>query len=67
MAALGDKVSANILAQTAQVPSIPWSGGGITAELNEEGFIPKEVFDSACVFNVEGILFGVRVKVSVRV
>ena len=26
MAALGDKVSANILAQTAQVPSIPWSG-----------------------------------------
>ena len=54
MAALGDKVSANILAQTALVPSIPWSGGGITAELNEEGVIPKEIFDSACVFDVEG-------------
>ena len=54
MAALGDKVSANILAQTALVPSIPWSGGGITAELNSEGVIPKEIFDSACVFNVEG-------------
>jgi acetyl-CoA carboxylase / biotin carboxylase 1 len=54
MAALGDKVSANILAQTALVPSIPWSGGGITAELNDEGVIPKEIFDSACVFNVEG-------------
>lgn len=54
MAALGDKVSANILAQTALVPSIPWSGGGITAELNSEGVIPKDVFDSACVFNVEG-------------
>lgn len=54
MAALGDKVSANILAQTALVPSIPWSGGGITAELNEEGVIPKDVFDSACVFDVEG-------------
>ena len=54
MAALGDKVSANILAQTAEVPSIPWSGGGIKAELNEEGVIPKEIFDSACVFDVEG-------------
>jgi biotin carboxylase len=54
MAALGDKVSANILAQTAEVPSIPWSGGGIKAELNDEGVIPKDVFDSACVFDVEG-------------
>ena len=36
MAALGDKVSANILAQTAKVPSIPWSGQGIECELNEE-------------------------------
>lgn len=54
MAALGDKVSANILAQTAEVPSIPWSGGGIKAELNSEGVIPKEIFDSACVFDVEG-------------
>jgi len=54
MAALGDKVSANILAQTAEVPSIPWSGGGIKALLNDEGVIPKDVFDSACVFDVEG-------------
>lgn len=49
MAALGDKVSANILAQTAKVPSIPWSGQGIECELNEEGQIPKEVFNQACV------------------
>ena len=41
MAALGDKVSANILAQTADVPSIPWSGGGIKSGLNAEGVIPK--------------------------
>ena len=53
MAALGDKVSANILAQTAQVPSIPWSGDGITSELNDDGVIPPEVFNSACIFNVE--------------
>jgi acetyl-CoA carboxylase/biotin carboxylase 1 len=53
MAALGDKVSANILAQTALVPSIPWSGEGITSALNEEGVIPQEIFNKACIFNVE--------------
>jgi acetyl-CoA carboxylase/biotin carboxylase 1 len=53
MAALGDKVSANILAQTAEVPSIPWSGGGITSGLNEEGVIPEDVFKSACIFTAD--------------
>eukprot|EP01033_Poteriospumella_lacustris_P003046 gene3046-2231_t len=53
MAALGDKVSANILAQTAKVPSIPWSGDGIECPLNEEGVIPEEIFKKACVFNAE--------------
>jgi acetyl-CoA carboxylase/biotin carboxylase 1 len=53
MAALGDKVSANILAQTAQVPSIPWSGGGLTSGLNEEGVIPPDVFKKACIFTVD--------------
>lgn len=43
MAALGDKIAANILAQTANVPSIPWSGDGLKAQLNEEGSIPEEV------------------------
>ena len=56
MAALGDKVSANILAQTAEVPSIPWSGGGITSALNSEGVIPQDVFDKACVFTVDQAL-----------
>jgi acetyl-CoA carboxylase/biotin carboxylase 1 len=45
MAALGDKVSANILAQTAKVPSIPWSGEGIECALNAEGVIPQEIFN----------------------
>jgi len=53
MAALGDKVSANILAQTAKVPSIPWSGQGIEAGLDANGQIPKDVFDKACVFTPE--------------
>jgi acetyl-CoA carboxylase / biotin carboxylase 1 len=53
MAALGDKVSANILAQTAKVPSIPWSGDGIESGLNSDGVIPQDIFDKACVFDVE--------------
>ena len=61
MAALGDKVSANILAQSADVPSIPWSGGGdgkepipvIKSGLNADGVIPQDIFNKACVFSVE--------------
>jgi acetyl-CoA carboxylase/biotin carboxylase 1 len=53
MSALGDKISANILAQSAGVPSIPWSGDGITSKLNDEGVVPKEDFDAACIFSVE--------------
>ena len=41
MAALGDKIAANILAQTAQVPSIPWSGDGLTCQLTEEKMTPS--------------------------
>jgi len=60
MAVLGDKIAANILAQTAEVPSIPWSGsfggpedGPLVAELNDEGVIPDEIFNKAMVTTVE--------------
>ncbi|GKY96267.1 hypothetical protein MPSEU_000586300 [Mayamaea pseudoterrestris] len=60
MSVLGDKIAANILAQTAQVPSIPWSGsyggpndGPLQAELNEEGTIPQEIFEKATCRSVE--------------
>ena len=53
MAALGDKIAANILAQTAGVASIPWSGDGLTAKLDETGAIPKETFDAAMVPTAE--------------
>mgnify|MGYP005845589223 CR=1 FL=1 len=60
MSVLGDKIAANILAQTAKVPSIPWSGsfggendGPLEAVLTDEGTIPKETFDKATCHNVE--------------
>ncbi|CAK9103922.1 unnamed protein product [Durusdinium trenchii] len=53
MSVLGDKIAAGILAQTAGVPSIPWSGDGLTAELTAEGTIPEETFKKACLTSVQ--------------
>ncbi|KAL7542231.1 hypothetical protein ACHAXR_013354, partial [Thalassiosira sp. AJA248-18] len=60
MSVLGDKIAANILAQTAKVPSIPWSGsfggpddGPLQANLNAEGTIPSEIFEQGTTRNVE--------------
>ena len=49
MSVLGDKIAANILAQTAKVPSIPWSGDGLTAELTSDGRVPEDTFNKAMV------------------
>eukprot|EP00930_Biecheleria_cincta_P026767 TRINITY_DN18824_c0_g4_i1.p1 TRINITY_DN18824_c0_g4~~TRINITY_DN18824_c0_g4_i1.p1 ORF type:complete len:2184 (-),score=502.75 TRINITY_DN18824_c0_g4_i1:163-6714(-) len=49
MSVLGDKIAAGILAQTAGVPSIPWSGDGLKAELTADGTIPSKTFDRACL------------------
>ena len=60
MSVLGDKIAANILAQTAKVPSIPWSGsfggpddGPLQANLNAEGTIPTEIFEKGTTRTVE--------------
>lgn len=37
------------------MPSIPWSGDGLTAELTAEGTIPEEVFNKAMVTTVEEV------------
>ena len=52
MSVLGDKIAANIRAQTAKVPSIPWFRHG-RFNLTPEGTIPKETFDKAMVTTVE--------------
>ena len=56
MSVLGDKIAANILAQTAKVPSIPWSGDGLEAVLTDDGRIPEETFNKAMVTTVEEAL-----------
>lgn len=57
---LGDKVASSIVAQTANVPTLPWSGSGLLAEKTPEGKIRTStltprgtLFRRGCVENVE--------------
>ena len=36
MWSLGDKIASSIVAQTAGVPTLPWSGQGLTVDFSEE-------------------------------
>jgi len=67
MSVLGDKIAANILAQTAKVPSIPWSGsfggvddGPLEADLTAEGTIPQDTFEMATCRNVDEAIEAAR-------
>ncbi|XP_069788811.1 acetyl-CoA carboxylase 2 isoform X3 [Narcine bancroftii] len=63
MWSLGDKVASTIVAQTAGIPTLPWSGNGLFLEWTEEDqrlkrtiSIPKELYMSGCVQDVtEGL------------
>eukprot|EP01012_Entosiphon_sulcatum_P026964 TRINITY_DN3247_c0_g1_i1.p1 TRINITY_DN3247_c0_g1~~TRINITY_DN3247_c0_g1_i1.p1 ORF type:complete len:2163 (+),score=392.04 TRINITY_DN3247_c0_g1_i1:197-6490(+) len=47
MRALGDKISSTIVAQTAGVPCIEWSGSGLTCPNGHD--VPEDLFLKACV------------------
>uniref|UniRef100_A0A8C1VF04 acetyl-CoA carboxylase n=1 Tax=Cyprinus carpio TaxID=7962 RepID=A0A8C1VF04_CYPCA len=59
MWALGDKIASSIVAQTAGIPTLPWSGTGLTVEWTEndqkKGIInvPTELYEQGCVHDVE--------------
>ncbi|KAM9625723.1 acetyl-CoA carboxylase 2 isoform 2-T2 [Morphnus guianensis] len=60
MWALGDKVASTIVAQTVQIPTLPWSGSGLVAQWSEEDqkhrqmiSIPLETYMQGCVKDVE--------------
>ena len=51
---LGDKIASSIVAQTAGVPTLPWSGSGLTASTNNQNVkVPKELFRKACIHSLE--------------
>ncbi|NWX16596.1 ACACB carboxylase, partial [Aegotheles bennettii] len=60
MWALGDKVASTIVAQTVQIPTLPWSGSGLVAQWSKEDqkdqqtiSIPLETYAQGCVKDLE--------------
>ena len=49
MRVLGDKIGSILLAQSSEVSTMPWNGDGMTCDLDENGVIPFEQFDKACM------------------
>lgn len=49
MHALGDKIASTIIAQSAGVPTVAWSGSGIICNYGENRSIPQNMYDNACI------------------
>jgi len=78
MRSLGDKISSMIVAESAEVPQIPWSGSGLTIDTDTcrnvaDGslVVPREVYLQGCVTtaaeglaSAEKIGFPVMIKAS---
>nr|NP_610342.1 Acetyl-CoA carboxylase, isoform A [Drosophila melanogaster]AAF59155.2 Acetyl-CoA carboxylase, isoform A [Drosophila melanogaster] len=61
MWALGDKVASSIVAQTAEIPTLPWSGSDLKAQYSGKKIkISSELFARGCVTNVEQGLAAVN-------
>ncbi|CAG8532450.1 333_t:CDS:2 [Funneliformis mosseae] len=59
MRSLGDKISSTIVAQSANVPTMDWSGNGVTqTEFDEHGhvIVSENVYEKACVKDVDDAL-----------
>ncbi|NXR84120.1 ACAC carboxylase, partial [Pycnonotus jocosus] len=55
MWALGDKIASSIVAQTAGIPTLPWSGSGLRVDWQENDLqkrilnVPEELYEKGCV------------------
>jgi len=70
MRALGDKIGSTLIAQSAGVPCMGWSGSGLTVNYSANG-LPKDLYESACVHSTaeavsvaERIGFPIMIKAS---
>uniref|UniRef100_A0A8C5FHV9 acetyl-CoA carboxylase n=1 Tax=Gadus morhua TaxID=8049 RepID=A0A8C5FHV9_GADMO len=67
MWALGDKIASSIVAQTAGIPTLPWSGSGLTVEWTEAEQkkklinVPSDVYEQGCIPDVEAGLEAAEV------
>ena len=69
MWALGDKIASSIVAQTASVPTLPWSGSGLTIDFTEEDLqkgkiahVPDSVYKKGCIQDAQ---HGIKVTMCV--
>ncbi|PXF48372.1 Acetyl-CoA carboxylase [Gracilariopsis chorda] len=53
MHALGDKIASTIIAQSAGVPTVAWSGRGLLVNYKAQGGVPVDVYQKACVLSAE--------------
>ncbi|OMO94220.1 Carboxyl transferase [Corchorus olitorius] len=54
MAALGDKIGSSLIAQAAEVPTLPWSGSHVKIPADScLVAIPDEIYSKACVYTTE--------------
>lgn len=50
---LGDKIASTLVAQSANIPCVPWSGTGRTVDYANTGKIPEDVYAECTLTNVE--------------
>ncbi|KAL1117895.1 hypothetical protein AAG570_004208 [Ranatra chinensis] len=69
MWALGDKIASSIVAQTADIPTLPWSGTGLIAQYSGRRIkISSELYKKGCVSTVEeGLASAQRIGFPVMV
>ncbi|KAL1223719.1 Acetyl-CoA carboxylase 1 [Cardamine amara subsp. amara] len=54
MVALGDKIGSSLIAQAADVPTLPWSGSHVKIPPNSSSVtIPEQIYRQACVYTTE--------------
>ncbi|XP_068994808.1 acetyl-CoA carboxylase isoform X3 [Embiotoca jacksoni] len=65
MWALGDKVASSIVAQSADIPTLPWTGSGLRVDWAEEDqrlgnviSVPPELYTKGCVHDVDDGIAG---------
>ncbi|XP_048332325.1 acetyl-CoA carboxylase 1 [Ziziphus jujuba] len=62
MAALGDKIGSSLIAQAAEVPTLPWSGSHV--KIPPESClvtIPDDIYREACVYTTEEAIASCQV------
>lgn len=53
MYALGDKIASTIIAQSANVPTVAWSGSQLTVDYKDLGSVPDDVYQEACILSAD--------------